>query len=133
METKIRIAAIIVRDGKLLMLKGRGHDELWTPGGKIEIGESEEDCLRRELREEIGAELSDLKFFQEYSGKSFYEPNQTTKQKIFIASIFGEIKPAAEIEGFVWLSREDFENKKFPMIPITEEKIIPDLIERGIF
>lgn len=133
METKTRIASLIVEDGKLLMLKGKGYKELWTPGGKIDIGESEEECLRRELREEIGVEISSLSFFKEYSGKSFYKSNQITNQKIYIVSISGEIKPDAEIESFVWLTREDFDKKIFPMIPITEEKIIPDLIEEGFF
>lgn len=31
METKARIVAIIINDDRLLMLKGRGYDELWTP------------------------------------------------------------------------------------------------------
>ena len=133
METKTRIAAVIIEGGKLLMLRGKGYKELWTPGGKIEIGESEEDCLKRELKEEISVEISSLSFFKEYSGKSFYNPGQITKQKIYIVSISGEIKPDAEIESFVWLTREDFDKKKFPMIPIIEEKIIPDLIKEEIF
>lgn len=133
METKTRIVAIIIKGGKLLMLKGRGYDELWTPGGKIETGESEEDCLKRELKEEIGAKVTGLSFFKEYSGKSFYHSNRITKQKIFIVSISGEIKPGAEIENFIWLAKEDFKKRKFPMIPITEKKIIPDLIRQEIF
>lgn len=133
METKTRIVAIIIKDGKLLMLKGKGYNELWTPGGKIEQGETDEDCLRRELAEEIGVKITGLKFFKEYSGKSFYHPNRITKQKIYIVSISGEIKPDAEIESYVWLTREDFVKKRFPMIPITEKKIIPDLIRQGIF
>lgn len=133
METKTRIAAIIIKAGKLLMLKGKGYDELWTPGGKIKAEESEEDCLRRELKEEIDVKITGLNFFKEYTGKSFYHPNQITKQKIFIVSISGEIRPGAEIENFIWLTKEDFEKRKFPMIPIIEEKIIPDLIKEGIF
>ena len=64
METKTRIAAVIIEGGKLLMLRGKGYKELWTPGGKIEIGESEEDCLKRELKEEISVEISSLSFFK---------------------------------------------------------------------
>ena len=133
MEIKTRIVAIIIKNGKLLMLKGKGYDELWTPGGKIEPGENEEYCLKRELKEEIGVQISGLSFFKEYSGKSFYNPNQIMNQKVFITSISGEIKPDAEIESFIWLTRDDFKNEKFPMIPITKERILPDLIEQGIF
>jgi ADP-ribose pyrophosphatase YjhB (NUDIX family) len=57
METRIRIAGIIIQNGKLLMLLGKGYPELWTPGGKLEAHESNEECLARELKEEIGVNL----------------------------------------------------------------------------
>ncbi len=133
METKTRIVAIIIKKGRLLLLKGIGYEELWTPGGKIEPGETDENCLRRELAEEIGIKITGLNFFKKYSEKSFYNPNQIIKEKVYITSISGNIKIGAEIEDFVWLSKEDFEKRIFPMIPITEKKIIPDLIKKEIF
>lgn len=133
MEQKTRIAGIIIQNGKILMLKGRGYEELWTPGGKIENGESDEDCLRRELKEEIGVDLIDLKFFENYPGMSFYNPEIIYNQKVYLATIRGGIKPDMEIESYVWLTKNDFEIKKYPMITITEEKIIPDLIKAKIW
>ena len=38
-----------------------------------------------------------------------------------------------EIEGFIWFSKEDFETKKYSMITVTEEQIIPDLIKAKIW
>jgi 8-oxo-dGTP pyrophosphatase MutT (NUDIX family) len=133
MESVTRIAGIIIRDGKLLMLLGKDHKELWTPGGKIELGESDESCLKRELKEEMGVELLSCKFFKEYSNPSFYHPERTTIERVYIAEIDGEIKPDEEIESFVWFSKEDFENKKYPMITNTEEVLIPDLIKSKIW
>ena len=50
-------AAIFFEDGKvLLMRRGPGHSAAggWEyPGGKIEPGETGEECLRRELQEEL--------------------------------------------------------------------------------
>jgi 8-oxo-dGTP diphosphatase len=50
-------AAIIKRDGKLLICqrpKGKRCELLWEfPGGKIETGETAEECLIRECREEL--------------------------------------------------------------------------------
>ena len=52
------VAAIIVRDGKILATQ-RGYGEYkdgWEfPGGKIEPGESPEDALVREISEELDA------------------------------------------------------------------------------
>jgi 8-oxo-dGTP pyrophosphatase MutT (NUDIX family) len=133
MKPRTRIAGIIIRDGKLLLLKGKGYEHLWTAGGKLEEGETNEECLRRELKEEIGVDLIEAKYFKEYDGVSFYNPNQPLNQIIYIAKVEGEIKPDAEIEDFVWLSKEDFYNKKYLQLPIHEEKIIPDLIKENIW
>ncbi len=54
------VAAIIVRDGKVLATQ-RGYGDLeggWEfPGGKIERGESPEQALVREIREELEASI----------------------------------------------------------------------------
>ncbi|MEK7586101.1 MAG: NUDIX domain-containing protein [Patescibacteria group bacterium] len=134
METKTRIGGIIIQDGKLLMLLGKGYKELWTPGGKIDEGESDEECLRRELQEELGVSLVEAKFFKEYIGPSFYNPDKhITKQRIYIIKIEGTITPAMEIESYIWFTKKDFVNKKYPMITMTEKELIPDVIKAGIW
>jgi|SRR3989344_2024877 len=133
MKPRIRIAGIIIQDGKLLLLVGKGYSELWTPGGKRNEGESDEDCLRRELKEEISVDLIESKFFKEYSGSSFYHPEKKTIGRYYIVKIKGKIKANAEIKNIVWFTKEDFENKKFPMISHTQNELIPDLIKEGIW
>jgi 8-oxo-dGTP diphosphatase len=53
-------AAIVIRDGRVLIGKRRPGRRLagtWEfPGGKLEPGESEAECLARELREELGVQ-----------------------------------------------------------------------------
>jgi 8-oxo-dGTP diphosphatase len=126
-----RIAGIVIIDGKLLMLKGKGFAELWTPGGKIEEGESDEECLRREFLEELGVKLLSIKFFVEYTRQSPYN-EWMTHQKVYLSSIKGDITPQAEIESYVWLSRKDFDEQKYPMIPVNIE-LINDLIKEKLF
>lgn len=57
------VAGLIYRDGKLLVCQRRkdaAHPLKWEfPGGKVETGESDESALRRELREELGIEISE--------------------------------------------------------------------------
>ena len=134
MEIKKRIAGMVVEDGKLLMLRGKNHPELWTPGGKVDEGESDEECLKRELMEEMGVELVEANFFREYSSPSFYNPTKfTTLQRVYITKIKGELVPAMEIKDHIWLTKDDFYNGKYPMIDITKDKILPDLIKEGIW
>lgn len=53
-------AAVIEKEGKILIARRRRGSHLegkWEfPGGKMEPGETPEECLRRELREEFGVE-----------------------------------------------------------------------------
>lgn len=56
MERIIRYQGAIIRDGHILLIKHRRHAdgcEYWViPGGGRDPGESEEGCVRREMREE---------------------------------------------------------------------------------
>lgn len=54
------VAAIILRDGRIFATqRGYGEWKDWWefPGGKIEPGESTEDALKREIREELATEI----------------------------------------------------------------------------
>lgn len=54
-------AAVLVRDGKVLLCQraaGSPHAGKWEfPGGKVEPGESLEECMRRELSEELAIDV----------------------------------------------------------------------------
>lgn len=61
-------AAVILDGGKILITRrpeGKRHPGLWEfPGGKVDPGESPEEALRRELREELDADVQVLKIFE---------------------------------------------------------------------
>lgn len=61
MKTINVVAAVIIKDGKVFATQ-RGYGEFkdgWEfPGGKIEPGESPQEALRREIREELDTEIS---------------------------------------------------------------------------
>src|SRR5437667_10573172 len=71
-------AALIVHEGRYLLTRRKADVHLgglWeVPGGKREPGESLEECLRRELREELGSATTELVPFQvirhAYPGKT---------------------------------------------------------------
>src|SRR5437899_11329255 len=59
---KLVVAALIVRDGNILVCQRTRHQSMplkWEfPGGKIESGEQPRDALRRELEEELGIDAT---------------------------------------------------------------------------
>lgn len=56
-------AAIFDGAGRVLMVRTHKWSRLWgIPGGKVKYGETCEDALRRELREETGLDVSEIRF-----------------------------------------------------------------------
>ena len=77
---------IINQQGQLLLQK-RADNHLWGyPGGALELGESFEECAKREALEETGLECIDLEYFTHMSGKEMYYvyPNH---DEVYIAEI----------------------------------------------
>jgi len=65
-------AAIIIKGNKVLIAQRAPGENLagkWElPGGKIESGETPQECLKREIREELDVDIEVLDFF----GESIY-------------------------------------------------------------
>lgn len=60
----VTVGALIANDaGEMLMIRTQKWSNLWgIPGGKVKWGETSEDALRRELKEETALEISDIRF-----------------------------------------------------------------------
>lgn len=93
--------AIVNKVGQLLLVKYQ--DNSWgIPGGLMELGESVEDCARREVKEEIGLELRSLHLFDVFSGKELYTKLKNGHEYYnvivgYICTEFeGELKPDGE-------------------------------------
>ena len=66
MDQLTKVSAAIIKNGDKVLLcqrpKGKRHELLWEfPGGKIESNETEEDCIIREIQEELDVTLGNLK------------------------------------------------------------------------
>jgi ADP-ribose pyrophosphatase YjhB (NUDIX family) len=49
-----RVGAIVIRDGYVLLTRNLSEDYWFTPGGRVEIGESAHAAIDREIKEEVG-------------------------------------------------------------------------------
>jgi ADP-ribose pyrophosphatase YjhB (NUDIX family) len=74
-----RVAAVIIRDNKIL-LHVQNDVDYWTlPGGRCEFGESSETAIRREVREELNTDctvetlLWVVENFFQHEGKRYHE------------------------------------------------------------
>jgi len=53
----VSVKGIVVRDDTVVLLRNR-RDEWELPGGKLEVGESPERCVAREIEEELGLDVA---------------------------------------------------------------------------
>jgi ADP-ribose pyrophosphatase YjhB (NUDIX family) len=68
----VRPSVVIINRHKEILLV-QYKDKSWgIPGGLMELGESVEECARREIKEEIGLEIKNLKLLEVFSGKELF-------------------------------------------------------------
>jgi 8-oxo-dGTP diphosphatase len=98
--------AIIVRDGRLLLVHRPKYDDWTFPKGKCERGESDEACAVREveeetgLRGELGAELPSTHYTD-----SRGRPKRVRWWRM--ESVAGVFTPTDEVDEIRWLTREE--------------------------
>ena len=115
-------AAILRRDGLILIAQRRANDHLanfWEfPGGKRELGETFEQCLERELREEldIGVRVGRL-----VHDVTHTYPERTIRLCFFECELLtGEPKPL-DCQACRWVSAGELRDYDFP--PADKELI----------
>ena len=65
MITKVGIGVVVMKGGKILLGRRKGalgKGEYGLPGGHLEYMESFEECARREIGEETGIEIKNIRF-----------------------------------------------------------------------
>jgi mutator protein MutT len=108
-------AALIFHDGKLLITQRHADAHLgglWEfPGGKREAGETFEQCLVREIREELGVEISVGVLFEEIS-HTYLE--KSVRLKFFVCKLLsGEPQPL-DCAAVRWVERPELAGYEFP-------------------
>lgn len=80
------------------------------PGGKREAGESDEQTLVREIKEELSVDIdsASIQFYGTFEAQAHNEPaGVIVRMKCYTAKLEGEIKASGEIESFGYLGFSD--------------------------
>ena len=103
-----KIALIVIRNRKILMVRSKGKEHFYMPGGKRNEGETDIECLVRECREELGIEVDPASAFLYgiYSAYS-YPDKPCAKLTMYQANFKGTPTPTSEIEEIGWLTYID--------------------------
>jgi len=122
-------AAVIECDGRYLITQRGPHTHLagyWEfPGGKRESGESLEACVQREVREELGVEVTQPTPFMVIQHEY---PEKEVKLHFFFCSIStGEVQSLG-CAGFQWVTPGELLNFEFPP---ADEPVVARLRERA--
>lgn len=108
-------AALIFDKGRLLITRRRAGSHLgglWEfPGGKREPNETPEQCLVREIREELGMNIAVGELFEEITHA--YE-EKTVRLKFFICTWISGGPRALGCELFEWAGKDALRAYKFP-------------------
>jgi mutator protein MutT len=111
----IVVAAIIRRGAEILITRRFDHVHLpglWEfPGGKVEPDESLEGALQREIREELGVDIS---VHEEYFSVQHEYPTKRMKLHFFNCTIHAGEPLPIEVADLKWVTPSELAAYPFP-------------------
>lgn len=122
MGKTVRVTAAVICRGDKIFATQRGYGDYkdwWEfPGGKIESGESPEQALKREILEELAAEISVGRKIMtvEYDYPTFH-----LSMDCFVCTLIRGEPELLEHEAAKWLSRSELDS--VPWLPADKEVV----------
>jgi len=110
MRTIDKLAWIEIKDKSILLTRSYGKDKYYIPGGKRENGETDEQALCREIKEELSVDLQidTIQFVGVFEAQAHGHPTGTVvKMTCYMADFTGQLKADSEIEEIIWLNYSD--------------------------
>lgn len=119
------VAGVIYKDNKFLIAQRnlkKSQGGLWEfPGGKVEKGETYEDALAREIKEEFNASIE----VNEYIGENIHHyPEKDIKLLFYKAKLLSEKIELLEHEDYKWITKKEKDYFEFA----GADRVVFDLI-----
>lgn len=125
-----KVAFIEIQNGQILSTKSKGKTKYYIPGGKREKGESDEQTLIREIKEELSVAI--IPNTAEYIGSFSAQSDEAEKgirviMTCYKAKYIGHLKANSEIEELRWLNYSDLD-----IISEVDKKIFQFLHDKEV-
>ena len=129
----IRVGAIIMKDGKILMVGNESANYLYSVGGRIKFGETAEEAIVREVFEETGVsmEIDRLGFVHE---NYFYGDAPSNLGKlIYEISFFFYMKVPSDFAPISESFTEDNSKEHLKWVSLDEDiKMYPEFFRKEL-
>jgi len=128
-DTTIRkIAGCLIRDNKLLVVRKKGKDIYTSLGGRPEPGETEEETLRREVKEEIDCEVTTSTYLGTFEEKAVFD-DAIVQLVSYVIDIKGTPRLSdSELEELKWVAA----NEEPRLADGLKKHIVPALLKEGL-
>lgn len=129
----VRVGAIIVKNGKTLLIWTASGGHYYTLGGRIRFGESADEAIARELKEEIGTSAELLpKGKLIVTDENFFAINGVRYHELGYYFLFDgsslpdrlQLYDCSADETLCWLSQEEVQRER--LYPLFLKEGIPD-------
>ncbi|MCL4379563.1 MAG: NUDIX domain-containing protein [Candidatus Marsarchaeota archaeon] len=126
-----KVAAVVIQNNAFLMVRKVGKD-IWTSlGGKVEQGETEEEALTREIKEELDCGSVILEKMGDFESGAIFD-DATVRLSTYLVELKGNPKLSdPEYEEFRFI-KENYKGEGIKLPDIIEEKVIPLCISRKL-
>jgi 8-oxo-dGTP diphosphatase len=129
----VGVGGVVISDGRALLIRRGGpplQGEWSIPGGMLELGETIEEGVRRELAEETGLEVRVLDFIEVFE-RIFPDDHGKIKYHFVILDylctvVSGEARAASDVTAVAWAREEEL--AKYALTP-TATRVIKRAFE----
>lgn len=130
------IHGVIINASGEILLHRREDSSVWAiPGGKIELNESIEQCLKREMKEELGVEVSTKRLLGVYTDPSYVLALGNQVHRVFLIVFLctiksGNLKLTDETREYRFFTQESLQLiEAFPLVKEIANNVFSDTKE----
>ena len=129
-----RVGAVVIRDRHVLLMKAGSEDFWFVPGGRIEMGETAERALEREVREELGVAGQVGRLL--WTNENFFRMKETLMHEVGLYFEVSLAKDAhRDLTARITGSEGDgasFECAWHPLDSLRRIQVVPRFLVRGL-